>query len=296
MVDTAVLHDELVALTGGWEGRYGIAIHDLDDAAVAVEVGGTTVLPTASTIKVPILVELLRQAQAGKVDLEQLVEVRADQQLGGSGILKAFSPGAQISLRDAATLMIVLSDNTATNMCIDALVGGVEAVNAAMDELALDQIRLHNRIDFDLIGPDVRRLGEATAIQMGQLAHRIASGTAFGAEVSAAAEQVMARQQYLDQFPRYFDYNPYWQELAQESTLSVANKTGFFTGTRVDTGIVRFPDGGGFTYCVANHEVADETFLPDAVGAHRNGLIGRAVLRAWWPDGPDSAPVVRPPG
>jgi beta-lactamase class A len=295
VVDTAALHDELLALTGGWEGLYGIAVHDLDDPSVAVDVGGTQVLPTASSIKVAILLELLRQAQAGKVDLEQLIELHADEQLGGSGILKAFSPGAQISLRDAATLMIVLSDNTATNMCTDALVGGVDAVNAAMDELGFDQIRLHNRIDFELIGPDVRRLGEATAAQMSQMAHKIASRTAFGAEVSATAEQVMAQQQYLDQVPRYFDYNPYWRELDQDPTLSVANKTGFFTGTRVDTGIVRFPAGGGFSYCVANHELDDETFLPHAAGAHRNGLIGRAVLRAWWPDGPDAAPVVQPP-
>lgn len=296
MVDTAALRDELVELTSGWEGLYGIAVHDLNDPSVNLELGGTQVLPTASTIKVAVLVELMRQAGAEKIDLEKSIEIRADEQLGGSGILKAFSPGASITLRDAATLMIVLSDNTATNMCTDALVGGIDSVNAAMDELGLSAVRLHNRIDFELIGPDVRRLGEATAVQMSQLAHKIATGTAFDAEVSTACERVMAQQQYLDQFSRYFDYNPYWRELNQESVLSVANKTGFFTGTRVDVGIVRFPNSDGFSYCVANHELNDETFLPHAAGAHRNGLIGHAVLRAWWPDGPESVPVVAPPG
>lgn len=293
-IDTEKLRDTITGLISEWDGTYGVAVHDLDDPSVMMAVGGTQFLPTASTIKVPILVELLRQAEAGDLSLQSEVELVEDEQLGGSGILKSLSPGLRLTLRDAAMLMIVLSDNTATNLVLDA-VGGVDPVNDAMNELGFSRIRLHNRIDFELIGPDVRRLGEAEPVQMSELANRIARGTAFSKGVSLQAEAMMSEQQYLDQVPRYFDYNPYWRELNQESSLGVACKTGFFTGTRVDVGIVRFEPGGGFSYCVANHECDDESFLPEAEGVRRNGLIGREVLNVWWPDAAGPAPVISLP-
>ena len=289
-IETTQLQARLEAIACTASGRLGLAIHDLDDDEVTVGVGAEQLLPTASVIKVPIMLEALRQSEQRKLDLQTTVTVPGSEQLGGSGILKAFQPGVDVRLIDAVTLMIVLSDNTATNIVLDAI-GGVAPVNAALDELGCTDVRLHNRIDFELIGPDVRRLGEATPLGLSALLHRIGRRTAFSPEVSQRAEAVLAQQQYLDQFPRYFDMNPYWRELGATPTVEVACKTGFFTGTRVDAGIVRVPGTQrGFAYAVMNHEFTDETFLPEAEGAVVNGLIGREVLTAWWPQGP--APVV----
>lgn len=280
----------LVDLAGRHTGDLGVAARDLTTGE-EVLLRADEVFPTASVIKLPILVELMRQAAAGRVSLNERVTLRDEEKRGGSGIMKVFDAGVQPTLRDVATLMIVLSDNTATNLAIDA-VGGVDPVNAAMDELGLSTIRLHNRIDFELIGSDVRRLGESSPRDMCALVQGIAERTVFGSTVSEAVERVLAAQQYLDQVPRYMRVMPYAAELGLDPEVTVANKTGFFTGTRADAGIVRYRDGGGFAYAVFNHESKDETFLAESEGSVLAGLVGKALLEHWWPGGRDTAPTV----
>lgn len=280
----------LADIAASHTGDVGVAARHLT-TGTEVGLNADEVFPTASVIKLPILVELMRQATEGRLSLEERVELREGDKRGGSGILKVFQAGLAPTLRDVATLMIVLSDNTATNTTIDA-VGGVDAVNQAMDDLGLPTIRLHNRVDFDVIADDVRRLGESSPRDMCALVDGIARRTVFSPQISEAVEQVLAGQQYLDQFPRYMEVSPYAAELGLDPVITVANKTGFFTGTRADAGIVRFRGGGGFSYAVFNHGSKDQTFLPEAEGAVLAGLIGRAIVEEWWPQGADGAPVV----
>lgn len=286
-------HAELIAVLDGVAGRCSgrlsiTARHLVTGEEVSVR--GGELLPTASVIKLPILLELLRRAESGELSLSTRVTLKADERIGGSGILKAFEGGLQPTLRDVATMMVILSDNTATNMALDAI-GGIEPVNRLMAGLGLGSIVLHNRIDFERIGPDVRRLGEATTDDLCRLMAGIAARTVVSRWVSETAEEIMEAQQYLDQVPRYLQVTPYWRELGQVPTIRVACKTGFFTGTRVDAGIVRFEaDGGGFAYAVANHELADITFGPEAEGVIVNGLVGKALLWYWWPG--EVAPVL----
>src|SRR6185437_8960224 len=121
--------------------------------------------------------------------------------------------------------------------------------------------------------------------------HGIATRSVFGPEVSAAVEEVLAQQQYLDQVPRYLRVTPYASELGLTPEISVANKTGFFTGTRVDTGIIRFRAGGGYSYAVFHHGSRDTTFLPEAEGNVLAGLVGKALTAHWWPGDQASAVV-----
>jgi beta-lactamase class A len=286
---TEALGAALTELAARHTGDLGVAARNLDTGE-RVLLRADEVFPTASVIKLPILVELMRRADEGSLDLNERVELRATDMRGGSGILKVFEEGLRPTLRDIATLMIVLSDNTATNLAIDA-VGGADAVNRSMDELGYSTIRLHNRVDFEVIGDDVRRLGESSPREMCDLVDGIAKGAVFGAGVSSAVEKVLSAQQYLDQVPRYVQVAPYAAELGLRADVTVANKTGFFTGTRADTGIVRFGPGGGFAYAVFHHGSTDETFLPEAEGAVLAGLVGKVLLEHWWPDGRDAAPV-----
>ncbi|MGI8614536.1 MAG: serine hydrolase [Nocardioidaceae bacterium] len=281
---------DMAALAAGFSGQLAVAAVDLTTGE-RVARGADTVLPTASVIKEPILLALLRSAEAGRVDLDSRITLQAQDRVGGSGVLKLFAGGLQPTVWDVATLMIAVSDNTATNLVLD-LLGGIDPVNAAMAELGLSTIVLHNRVDFAAIGDDVRRLGEASVGELCELGRLIATGAAFGATVSAAAEKILGTQQYLDQAMRYTLANPYARELGLTAPLTVASKTGFFTGTRVDTGIVRFRAGGGFVYAVANHESADTSFVPEAEGAVVNGLVGRALVEHWWPVDAGPAPVV----
>ena len=98
-----------------------------------------TRMDTMSVIKIPLLVTLFRQQDAGRLDLDRRLTLETCWKRFGTGVLHAMDDGMVFSLRDAATLMIIESDNTATDYCFEA-VGGFEAVNVTMRELGLGDI------------------------------------------------------------------------------------------------------------------------------------------------------------
>lgn len=151
----------LVALLGSGSTAYGqkslatglrplILAHE-GDVAVAVKHLKTgesfqhqaeVPMPTASLIKLPIMVETYRQAAVGKVDLNEKLTLRDEDKAPGSGILTThFSAGAQISLRDAIRLMIAYSDNTATNLVLTKI--GLPATNETMEKLGFPNTKVH---------------------------------------------------------------------------------------------------------------------------------------------------------
>ena len=97
-------------------------------------------MDTMSTIKIPVLVTLYRMADAGTVDLSRKLTLETRYKRFGTGVLQYMDDGMVFSLRDAAMLMIIESDNTATEYCFEA-VGGPDAVNACMGELGLNDIQ-----------------------------------------------------------------------------------------------------------------------------------------------------------
>jgi beta-lactamase class A len=101
-------------------------------------------VPTASTIKLPIMVELFAEAAEGKLDWNQKIELKEQDKVPGSGILNEFSAGDTFSIRDLMHVMIVMSDNTATNLLLDRI--GGDAVNHRMDQLGLKQTDVMRKI------------------------------------------------------------------------------------------------------------------------------------------------------
>jgi beta-lactamase class A len=140
----ALLELQFRAALGGIAARtpgiVGIAVADLTSGE-RFTVNEAFAFPQGSAIKIPILVELYRQAEAGSINLEERVPVRATDQVGGTGVAQWFGDGTSLlSWRDLATLMIVLSDNTATNLLIDRL--GMASVNRTMAALGAGDVRL----------------------------------------------------------------------------------------------------------------------------------------------------------
>jgi beta-lactamase class A len=101
-------------------------------------------VPTASTIKLPIMVELFAEAAEGKLDWNQKLELKEQDKVPGSGILNEFSAGDTFPIRDLMHVMIVMSDNTATNLLLDRI--GGDAVNRRMDQLGLKQTAVMRKI------------------------------------------------------------------------------------------------------------------------------------------------------
>lgn len=131
---------ELETIAAEAPGVMGIQVVDLTSGE-RLGVNEELEFPQGSSIKIPILLELFRQAEAGRVRLDEPVAVPAAAMVGGSGVLNTFGDGtSRLALRDLAALMIVLSDNTATNLLIDRL--GMDSVNALLRELGAPRTRL----------------------------------------------------------------------------------------------------------------------------------------------------------
>lgn len=121
----------LTAIADGIDGVVGYAIVDLEGGQRFDRLA-TEAFPTASTIKLAVLYELLAQADEGPLTLDQAAPLDPAQVVAGSGVLQHLREPV-ISLRDHAALMMILSDNTATNVVIDAV--GMDRVNARMHAL-----------------------------------------------------------------------------------------------------------------------------------------------------------------
>jgi beta-lactamase class A len=260
-------------LSAGFSGDFALYVRKLETGET-IERRADETFPTASTIKVFILLELMRRVHRGDFRLDEHISIRTEQLVGGSGVLKELSGGLSMTLRDVATLMIVLSDNTATNVLIDLL--GLDAINDTIKGFGLATTRLVNRVDFDRIGGDVNKFAVTTAREFGRALEQVASGTFLDRASCDIVIDIMQRQQYLDLLPRYLPYNPYARDLKLHQDLCIANKTGFFLGVRCDTAII-FAPGTTLIAIALSKNGKDLGFQPENENAVLLGNVGRAL-------------------
>lgn len=266
-----------------FSGRLGVAATNLATGE-EVFVEETHPFPTASTVKVPVLYELFRLAESGVLSLSDRIEVKDSDIVRGSGVLRDLQTGLNPTIHDLAMLMIIVSDNTATNMCIE-LAGGPAAITESMHAIGLDSIVVHRKITFDSVSGDRKWLAEAAPIDLMRLSGLIGKEEAVSPEASRGMLAIMRRQHSLIQFPRFLGYNPYAAESGEEQPYWIANKTGSVTGVRADTGLVGLPGDQLISFCVMTEGSTQTGFTTENEGEIVNGKLGRILLEYWWPEG-----------
>ncbi len=197
---------------------------------------------TASTIKLPILAALFDKVAKGEVRWEETLELHTADKVGGSGVLREFSDGLRIPIRDLANLMIVVSDNTATNLILDRITA--ESVNVFMDLLGLPQTRSLRKVasgsgaklsgwsKAGLLEQNRRfGLGVSTCREMAVLIELLANGKVVSPETSKQMIAILERQQYKDGIGRRL------------GALKVASKSGQLSQLRSDVALVTAPKG-----------------------------------------------------
>jgi beta-lactamase class A len=205
-------------------GVAGVVVRDLHgDQTLALN--ADEIFPTASAIKIHILVQLLLRAEAGEIDLHELMPVRPAQHVGGSGVLAYLDGAVQLTLLDLANLMIIASDNTATNLCLE--IAGIEATNDMLRRLGLNQTHLRRKM-MDHLAAVREQENVSTpnelALMMEYLYH--------GRPTPAVAERCLTILKkptlgFIDK--------------ALPSTLPCANKPGWVEGTMCDVALVYLP-------------------------------------------------------
>jgi beta-lactamase class A len=219
------------------------------------------VFPSASVIKVPILVELFARVTEGRDTLDARVALREEDKVEGSGVLRELHAGVELTVDDLARLMIVISDNTATNLLIERL--GVGAVNGRLDALDCGRTRLGRKMyDFEARDRGLENL--VVASEMMELLAAMERGEVVSPSASAQMLGIMKRQSYVTKIPR----------LLPEGT-TVANKTGTITGVSHDMGVIYAPNGP-IALAVLTRGCRDAVAAEDAIGR-----VARAVYEAW---------------
>jgi beta-lactamase class A len=181
-----------------FNGTVVLYAKNLDTGAV-YSLNGDDRVRTASTIKIGVMIEAFSRVAEGKVKWTDPLRLTKEAKVSGAGILPAFGDGLQLTFRDAVTLMMMLSDNTATNLVIDVL--SADAVNARLESLGLTETRLMRKI---LGGGDSAEgkkaenrkygLGRATPHEMVTLMEKLERGEIVSPEASKEMLALMKRE------------------------------------------------------------------------------------------------------
>ena len=264
------LQVKLAPLIAAHEGKVAVAIKQLKTGE-AFRHNADVPMPTASLIKLPIMVEAYRQAEEGKLDLTKLITLRQEDKAPGSGILtQHFSPGMSLPLVDAIHLMIVYSDNTATNLVLDNI--GLPAMNGAMEKLGFTNTKINAKVfkgSTTSIAPERTKkfgLGSTTAREMIRLLEFIESGKVVSAE---ACQEMIAHLKACDDKEKM-------TRLLPAGTV-VAHKTGSVNACKTDAGII-YLKSGPVAICVLTDENKDERWVADNAGQVLIAKVAKEVF------------------
>jgi len=275
----ADLQKELNALAAEHHGKVAFYAKDLKTSAT-VAIDPDMPVSTASVIKLPIMVEAFYQVKAGKHRLDERLKLTKENQVEGSGVLTLLQPGLEPTLQDAITLMITQSDNTATNMVIDAI--GIPAVNERIAAMGLKNTYLYKKVFMPPQGPtppDQKKfgLGKTTAREMAQVLESIERCDLKDAALCKQMIGILKNQNVRTMIPRYLETVD-----TTETDSAIGNKTGSLDEVRNDVGIV-YTKHGPIIISAFTYDNADHSWSVDNTAEILVSKMAKAVIDAWAP-------------
>ena len=277
----ADLNESLNPLIEAHAGDVAVCIRHLETGEQFVW-RGDEVQPTASLIKMPLMVAAYCMVDRKELDLAKMIALEETDKVPGSGILTThFSSGLQLSLHDAIRLMIRYSDNTATNLVVDEI--GLPTTAATMESLGFPQTRLNSKVyrGETSIAPDRSKLyglGSTTANETVNLLEQLHKGTAASAESCKAI---------LDHLLACDDKTMLVSQLPDGT--KVAHKSGAVSESRCNAGIIYGPKGP-FAICVLTTNNKDKSWKDDNVAHVLIGRIARSAFDHFNPEWERTAP------
>ena len=273
-VDTVALRRTLDSLAGAHHGVVGYTVVDVDGGARLSRRGDET-FPTASLIKVPVLVTVFDLVAQGRLSLDDRLTVLKIDKVPGSGQLQHLHDGAVITVRDAVWLMTTISDNTATNLLLDRII--IRRVWEKMEALGLENTKVHSktflRSSSVAMDSSVKYgLGVTTPNEMASLFELLARGRA----VNPAADSAM-----LDMLEHNED-NQMLQRFA--GGVRAAHKTGATDEVRTECSL--FHLSSRVVACVLTKENVDRRWVIDTEPQVTMARMGEAIVKAWGPAPP----------
>lgn len=219
------------------KGTLGVYYKNLSSGAVLSYNGDKRII-SASVIKLPILAEAFRQLEKGRISVNDTIILREEDKMPSCGALSHMHSGLEVTIGDLCRLMIVLSDNTATNMLIKRL--GFDSINGYMQELGLKNTVL-GRLLFDMEADKRGARNVVSAEDIGKLLELLWQGKLVSPDASRQMLDILKRQQLNHKLPA---------KLGRE--IEIAHKTGEDSGITHDVGIIYTPSP--LILCVLSQE------------------------------------------
>lgn len=221
---------QIKQLTQGFQGDVGIYVHHLKKNK-EVNIQADSIFPTASIVKIPILVGIFDKIEKGELQLDQQLIYRTSQRYGGSGLMQFFKDSTQVDLKTLIALMLSYSDNV-TSIWNQKLAGGGMAINKLMADLHLQQTRVNSQTEGRKADWEKYGWGQTTPKEMADLVTLIRKGKVISVKSSDLMYRLMGNMFYdergLSQIP---------------STIKTASKTGSLDDVRSEVILVNAPKG-----------------------------------------------------
>ncbi|HEY5258057.1 MAG TPA: serine hydrolase [Candidatus Baltobacteraceae bacterium] len=278
----ARLQTQLQSMVDAYSGKVALYATDLRSGK-SIAIDADRPVPTASVIKLTILFEALKQIEEGKVRLDDRVTLTKAGQVPGSGVLSLFDTPLTLTLKDALTMMVVVSDNSGTNLVIDRL--GLTAIDDRIAWMGLQNTWLYKKVFEPATGPEPADqkqfgLGKTTAREMAAVMTRFANcdldapgshtpPTAQDRQVCAVALGMLKDQEDRSGIPRYLDPH-----------LVVANKTGADDPIRNDVAIV-YASNGPIVISVFTYDNTDRSWSDDNAAHLLTANLAKQIVTTW---------------
>lgn len=290
--EDATLNQQLKTIAAAHHGNVALYAHNLKTGQTASLLPDEPV-QTASVIKMAILLDAAEQIRASKASFDERLTLTKANQVQGSGVLGVLTPPISLTLGDTLTLMVVLSDNTATNMAIDRL--GLAHIDNNLHSAGLNQTWLYKKVYVpatEPMPPDQKKfgLGKTTAREMAAIMERLATchlaldnttAEAADGKICGTILNMLRNQQDRNSLPRYLETLD-----TSETGSAIGNKTGALNQVRNDVALISTKTGpvviAAFTW--ANE---DQRWTGDNQAEQTLGKLAKAVIDRWSPQGLD---------
>ncbi len=252
-----------------YDGTMGIYINDFHGNVITFHADEQ--YETASTIKIFILAALFDEIEQGNKSLQDMLEYKESHSVDGSGIMGSLEIGTVLSVKNLATLMIIVSDNIATNILIDYL--GIDRINASIQRLGCTNTALYNSLHFD----QYRKLGVTTPREYAGIFEKMENGTLISKEASRQMLEICKQQHYNSMLtknmpPFFMDSDNY-----DEEVISFASKSGSMNACRNDGGIVSTPYGS-YVIVMLNKDFSDTMYYAEHPATVFGARISRLIF------------------
>lgn len=269
-MDKLSLESRINAEVYNFSGKLGLYLNDFKGNIV--EINSDTKFETASTIKVFVLAELYKQIHEKKINANKILKYEKENYVVGSGILRDLDYGVEMTAKSFATLMIIISDNIATNVLIDLL--GIDNINNTCLDLGLKDTILHNKIDFEKYD----KLGTTTPKDYGRFFEMLYKNELWSKEICEEMISILKNQHYntilTRDLPQYFLDA---ENTGDEELISIASKSGSMDACRNDGGIVYTPYGG-YVISLFTKDFVDNLYYNDHESYRFGGKVSRLIF------------------